>query len=228
MLGVISFATLALTISPATASPERRIVIHGSVKGSIVSLSVKRGHLVLKGRTARRVPAGCHLRRHPRTAICRLAGISSVELRMGPRGDLVQVERRLPVPLTVYLGPGSDKFVGGGEPDTCYPGGSRRNRCVGGGGSDVCITGPRNTDCVGGPGDDYCRARTGSDGCWGGPGRDVCVMGPGNDGCHGDGGDDRLYGGSGHDRLYGGRGHDYCNGRRGIGRSRGCDAGPRH
>ena len=101
----------------------------------------------------------------------------------------------LPVPLTAYLGSGSDKLIGNAEADTCYPQGTRRNRCIGGPGDDICISAPVNTDCVGGAGDDYCRVRDGSDGCWGGPGRDVCVMGSGHDGCHGEGGADRLYGG---------------------------------
>ena len=113
----------------------------------------------------------------PSAAVCSTRDVSSIEVQMGPSGDFVRVADALPVPLTVYLGDGSDKFIGSGERDTCFPGGARRNRCVGGGNDDVCITGPRNSDCVGGPGDDYCRHGDGSDGCWGGPGNDVCVMG---------------------------------------------------
>ncbi len=101
----------------------------------------------------------------------------------------------MPMPVVVYLGPGSDKFVGNAERDICFPGGARRNRCVGRGNNDVCITGPRNSDCVGGGGNDFCRHGAGSDGCWGGRGRDMCIMGPGMDGCHGGPGNDRLYGG---------------------------------
>ena len=32
------------------------------------------------------------------------------------------------------------EVIGNDEPDTCYSEGSRRNRCVGGGGNDVCVT----------------------------------------------------------------------------------------
>ena len=39
---------------------------------------------------------------------------------MGPADDKIQVEDRLPMPLTVHLGAGSDKFLGNDEPDTCY------------------------------------------------------------------------------------------------------------
>ena len=48
---------------------------------------------------------------------------------MGPSSDKVEVLDRLPIPLTVYLGAGSDKLIGNGEPDTCYPEGTKRNRC---------------------------------------------------------------------------------------------------
>jgi serralysin len=176
---------------------------------------------------SQRLSGGCRPAGHRGVAVCGLGHVGSIEVDTGQAGDKVEVLRKLPVPLTVHLGGGSDKFIGNGERDTCYPQGTRRNRCVGGGGRDVCLTGHRNTDCVGGPGNDYCRARGGSDGCWGGRGRDVCVMGGGHDGCHGEGGRDRLYGGPASDRLYGGPGFDYCDGGPGRGRSQGCEAGPR-
>jgi hypothetical protein len=50
---------------------------------------------------------------------------------MGPSGDRVRVRERLPVPLFVFLGGGSDKFIGYGERDFCFPEGARRNRCIG-------------------------------------------------------------------------------------------------
>ncbi|MDX6590341.1 MAG: hypothetical protein QOI84_1615 [Solirubrobacterales bacterium] len=227
----IAIAVLALLFVPSGASPAGQIVIYGSNSGSTLNLytSANGKRIVVKGKMARIKPKGCRFtRRHHMRAACRVAGAASIEIQMGPSGDFVRVNDRLPMPLTIHLGPGSDKFIGNGERDTCYSEGSRRNRCVGGAGNDVCITGPRNSDCVGGPGDDFCRTSTGSDGCWGGPGNDVCLMGPGQDGCHGEGGNDRLFGGSGHDQLYGGRGFDYCDGGRGIGKSHGCNAGPRH
>ena len=46
--------------------------------------------------------------------------------------------------------PARTKFIGNGEPDTCYSEGSRRNRCVGGSGRDICTTGNRNNDTVAG------------------------------------------------------------------------------
>jgi RTX calcium-binding nonapeptide repeat (4 copies) len=222
-------AALALLapVGESGASSTERVVIHGAHGGSTLTLGVRGDRLVVRGRMARAQPTGCRFKRHRMVAVCRLDHVEAVFLDMGPSGDRVTVADRLPVPVVVRLGDGSDKFVGNGERDFCYPGGNRRNRCVGGGGNDVCITGPRNSDCVGGRGDDYCEHGTGSDGCWGGPGHDVCKMGPGHDGCHGGPGNDVLYGGSSSDRLYGGGGQDHCDGGAGWGRSQSCESGPR-
>jgi Ca2+-binding RTX toxin-like protein len=203
-------------------------VIRGADSGSHLRLAVRGEHIVVDGHMAPGHPAGCRFTHGRSVAVCPLAGVGSVVVDMGPSSDKVEVLDRLPVPLTVFLGTGSDKLIGNSEPDACYPQGTRRNRCVGGAGNDVCIAGPRNTDCVGGPGNDLCKTSTGSDGCWGGPGRDVCHMGAGHDGCHGDGGNDRLFGGRASDQLYGGPGFDYCDGGRGVGRSHHCEAGPGH
>ena len=170
--------------------------------------------------------------------MCRLSDVGSILIEMGPSSDKVEVLDAMPVPVTVYLGDGSDKFLGNAEPDTCYPQAARRNRCYGGAGDDICITGPRNSDCVGDGGNDYCKHSTGSDGCWGDfstqpddprqglPGDDTCLMGPGKDGCHGGAGSDRLYEGSGTGKLYGGGGRDFCDGGPGVGRSYTCETGP--
>ena len=218
---------LVLTLFSAPATPQGQIVVHGAASGSHLRLSVDGSRLVVRGLMAHAKPSGCRFKRDRLIAVCRLSGAGSVVVNMGPSGDFVEVNDHLPIPLTVYLGNGSDKFIGNGERDTCYSEGARRNRCVGGGGDDVCITGQRNSDCVGGPGNDYCKHGAGSDGCWGGPGRDVCIMGPGQDGCHGEGGRDWLYGGSSPDKLYGGRDRDHCDGGPGWGYSLRCEAGPR-
>lgn len=225
---VAALATLALLVSPAAAaSPGGTIVLYGADSGSRLTLTVEHGRLVANGFMSREHPRGCRL--HGRMlAVCSLRGATAVELRMGPSGDFVEVAKKLPVPVIAHLGGGSDKFIGNGERDICYSEGARRNRCVGGPGNDVCITGQQNSDCVGGPGNDYCHTGDGSDGCWGGPGNDVCVMGPGEDGCHGEGGNDKLYGGPGADQLYGGAGWNFCDGLPGLGRSHECSAGPRH
>jgi RTX calcium-binding nonapeptide repeat (4 copies) len=226
---IVLCATVALVLALGddSATPQGRVVVHGAASGSHLELSMRGNRIVVRGLMARAKPTGCRFTRHRRVAVCPLRGVSSVAVDMGPSGDFVEVLDKLPVPLTVYLGDGSDKFIGNGERDTCYSQGAKRNRCIGRGGDDICITGQRNSDCVGGRGNDYCRHGAGSDGCWGGPGRDVCVMGPGQDGCHGDGGRDYLHGGRSPDRLYGGAGDDHCDGAEGWGKSQGCERGPR-
>lgn len=229
VVGLLLVIALIVLVIPSAATPARKIVIFGAQSGSTLTLS-KKHHgriIVVKGKMAHQQPRGCHFTKGHRKAVCRTRGVHRIELQMGRHGDMVRVKDKMPFPLVVYLGPGSDKFVGNAERDFCFPGGARRNRCIGRGNNDVCITGNRNSDCVGGGGNDYCRHGNGSDGCWGGRGNDICIMGPGRDGCHGGPGRDRLYGGPQADQLYGGRGWDYCNGQRGWGRSHRCDAGPR-
>jgi hypothetical protein len=220
------FAIACCLAGPAVATPGGEIVIHGASSGSHLTVSVSGNHLVVDGYMAPTDPAGCRFTDGRNGAVCPLRGADGLEIDMGPNGDLVEILDKLPVPLVAHLGSGSDKLVANGEPDTCYSEGSKRNRCVGGGGNDICITGNLNSDCVGGPGDDYCKHGDGSDGCWGGPGNDICVMGAGQDGCHGGAGNDRLYGGPGADQLYGGPGRDFCSGGPGWGKSHECETGP--
>jgi hypothetical protein len=211
----------------ASASPRGGIIlIRGADSGSHLRLTVDGSELLVNGKMTAERPSGCRLARGYGAASCRLAEASSVIVEMGSANDKVEVLDPLPVPLTAYLGSGSDKLIGNAEADTCYPQGSPRNRCVGGAGDDTCISGPENTDCVGDAGNDYCKTSDGSDGCWGGPGRDECVMGDGQDGCHGEGGADRLFGGAGNDQLYGGAGSDYCDGGPGVGHSHECEGEP--
>jgi hypothetical protein len=218
-------AGLWLSLPADQAAPAGELTIRGASPGSHLRLTPSGNHLVVDGWLAASGSDGCR-REHGHVAVCPLGGVDSINVVMGPHGDMVEVLRKLPVPLTIYLGDGSDKFIGNGERDTCYSEGARRNRCVGGPADDICITGNQNSDCVGGEGDDYCETGAGSDGCWGGPGDDVCRMGSGQDGCHGEGGSDRLFGGPNPDRLYGGGGSDRCDGGPGWGRSEECESGP--
>lgn len=219
-------AALTLVATPGVAVPEGSIAIRGVASGTHLRLSVDGGHLFVSGPMAS-LSRNCRFTSGNGRAVCTLRGVGSIEIETGPSDDKVEVLDRLPVPLTVYLGDGSDKLIGNAEADICFPQGTPRNRCIGGGGDDVCISAPINTDCVGEGGNDYCKTSDGSDGCWGGPGRDVCIMGAGHDGCHGEGGADKLYGGRHSDRLYGGGGEDHCDGGPGVGRSQECEDGPR-
>ncbi len=221
-------AAIAICALPSTASPAGRIVVFGTASGSHLQLTRDGSNVVVEGTMASAQPQGCRLTAGRHVAVCPIAGAGGIEVDMGAGDDFVEVLDPLPFALTAHLGSGEDKFIGNAEKDICFPEGSRRNRCIGGGGDDVCITGALNSDCVGGPGNDYCRTSTGSDGCWGGPGNDVCYMGSGQDGCHGEGGNDRLFGEVDPDQLYGGEGFDFCDGGPGPGYSRECESGPRH
>jgi len=224
---ILLLAISGLLVAPTVATTAGHIVIYGAASGAHLTLSNEGGRVVVKGFQSSSHPHGCRLSANRMRAVCPTRHATAIEVITGPSNDFVRVLDPLPFPLTTHLGDGSDKFIGSAESDTCFSEGSRRNRCIGGAGDDVCITGMRNSDCVGNAGNDYCRHQFGSDGCWGGPGNDICVMGPGQDGCHGDSGNDRLYGGRQSDQLYGGTGHDYCDGQQGWGKSHGCDAGPR-
>jgi Ca2+-binding RTX toxin-like protein len=225
-LAILAVAALALLATAGSATPEGRIVIRGAETGTHLRLSVSGSDLIVTGPMAE-ATEGCRFVRGHGAATCPLGDAGSLEVDTGPSDDKVEVLDRLPLPLTAYLGAGSDKLIGNGEPDTCYPQRTPRNRCIGEGGNDVCVSAPVNTDCVGGRGDDYCKTSDGSDGCWGGPGDDTCLMGGGQDGCHGEAGDDRLYGGPDGDRLYGGGGTDYCDGEPGLGKAQECELRPR-
>lgn len=225
---IFALALTALLVAPSVATPAGQISIFGADSGTHLTMTVDNGRLVVTGPMSAEHPHGCHLSGDLMKAVCPLAEASSIEVTLGPSGDFLEVADPMPVPITAYLGSGSDKMIGNAEPDTCYSQGSRRNRCIGGAGNDICITGEKNSDCVGDAGNDYCETADGSDGCWGGEGDDICKMGPGQDGCHGEGGNDRLYGGANPDQLYGGTGWDYCNGGPGRGKSHSCDAGPQH
>jgi Ca2+-binding RTX toxin-like protein len=230
LIGMLVLAPGAGSTSQSVSYESGTLVVSGSSNGDHIVLGMTDDgrHFEIGGYVPGRLPSNCSSADQDRLVRCATGGVEGMEVDSNGGGDLVEVSDALPVPLTIRLGVGSDKFIGNGEKDTCYPGGSRRNRCIGGAGDDVCITGPRNSDCVGGPGEDYCQHSSGSDGCWGGPGDDVCRMGPGHDGCHGEGGNDRLYGGASSDQLYGGPGNDYCDGGPGVGKSHTCEHGPRN
>jgi Ca2+-binding RTX toxin-like protein len=224
-LAAFGAAALLLLVTAGVAAPEGRIVIHGAEPATHLRLSLSGGELIVTGPMAE-ATEGCRLAADKGAAACPLADVGQVEVDTGPGEDKVEVLDKLPVPLIAYLGAGSDKLIGNGERDFCHPQGTPRNRCIGGGGNDVCVAAPVNTDCVGGPGDDYCKTSDGSDGCWGGPGNDICLMGAGQDGCHGEAGNDVLFGGPAGDQLYGGEGSDFCDGGSGAGRSQACEREP--
>src|SRR4051794_33858902 len=126
-IGLVAVVALAL---PGSATTAGKIVIFGSDKGSTLTLHKKHGKIIVRGRMAHRHPRGCHFRRGHRVAVCQERHKQVIEIKMGRRGALVRIAEKMPMPVVVYPGPGSDKFVGNGGRDVCSPGGARRNRCV--------------------------------------------------------------------------------------------------
>src|SRR3954452_19140930 len=99
-------AALVLSLLSSSATSTSQIVLHGAASGSTLRLSVHGPRLVAKGLMAHAHPAGCRFKRFRRIAVCRLSGAGAIEVDMGPSGDFVKVEDRLPLPLTVHLGGG--------------------------------------------------------------------------------------------------------------------------
>lgn len=140
-----------LLAAPTPAAPAGRVVIHGVESGSRLRLTASGSNIVVDGYMAPERPVDCRLTRGRDAAVCPLAGAAAIEVDMGPSGDKVEVLDRLPLPLTAYLGSGSDKFIGNGEADTCYPQGGN-DRLFGGSGADQLYGGPGFDYCDGGPG----------------------------------------------------------------------------
>jgi len=116
LTAVVVLAFFGLTSS---ASPRGGIVlIRGADAGSHLRLTVSSGELLVNGQLAAEVPSGCRLAPGYSAASCGLAEISSVVIEMGSANDKITVLDPLPVPLTAYLGSGSDKLIGNTEDDT--------------------------------------------------------------------------------------------------------------
>jgi hypothetical protein len=129
LAALCGIVALCIAFVPTSASPKGRVAkgqvtISGGNRSAHVRIYAVRNTLSVTGGDVK----GCRQSTKPG---CSLAGVSSVLVRMGPYPDKVEVLDPLPVPLTVHLGGGSDKFIGNGEPDRCYSEGSIRNRCIG-------------------------------------------------------------------------------------------------
>src|SRR5262245_6734095 len=124
ILGVLAAGLFGAGSDASTQGP---IVIRGASSGSHLRLTVHGPQLVVRGHLGRTPPIGCRLTQGHGAAACGLRGASAIVIEMGPNSDKVEVLDPLPIPLTAYLGPGSDKLIGNAERDTCYPQGTRRN-----------------------------------------------------------------------------------------------------
>jgi uncharacterized secreted protein with C-terminal beta-propeller domain len=117
--------------------------------------------------------------------------------------------------VTVLGGPGDDRILGAGEPDTFY-GGPGDDRLDGGGGDDHLFGDAGGDRALGGDGDDEVRGGPGNDLLAGSFGADALFGDKGLDRLRGGDGDDSLDGGVGNDRLTGGAGADSLAGGKGA------------
>src|SRR4051794_23177053 len=113
MRRILLTATLTAALmatSVAAVSGAGQIVIRGADSGSHLHLKVSGDTLVVHGYMASQAPDGCRFTQFRTDAVCSLAGVDSIQIVMGPSGDKIEVDDALPVPLTTYLGRGSDKL----------------------------------------------------------------------------------------------------------------------
>lgn len=98
----------------------------------------------------------------PNQLICQAPLITGFEVNAGLGDDVVEVARRVSIPVTLRGGAGDDTLLGGG-------------------GNDKLIGGPGNDTLIGRGGDDSLYGGPGNDTLVGGRGEDTCVGGPGDD-----------------------------------------------
>ncbi len=154
---------------------------------------------------------GSQLRITTGTASITLAdSVRTVNIVAGDGDDtitLTDVNRTLPVAITLDLGAGNDRFIGSNAKLGVVP-----LQVLGGAGNDT-LDGTSGTDIFdGGDGNDVINGADGVDTLRGGIGDDTIGGGTGGDSLLGDDGADSLNGDDGNDIVLGGTGNDVLNG----------------
>jgi Ca2+-binding RTX toxin-like protein len=172
-------------------------------------------------------------RTNPTTVTCPSAGVTTIEIRLGPQDDRVTVNPAVSVATRLFGEAGNDSLSGGGG-DDLLDGGIGSDTLAGQGGRDsadysartapVSLSLNGNADdgeagegdnvandveiLTGGAGDDQLAGNDADNALLGNAGNDMLGGGSGNDQLDGGAGDDRLAGGAGADTLTGGDGND--------------------
>jgi Ca2+-binding RTX toxin-like protein len=170
------------------------------------------------------------------TATCPVAGVTAVELRVGPQDDQITVAQAMTVATRLFGEAGNDRLTGGGG-DDFLDGGIGSDTVSGGAGHDTADYSTRTAPVsvslngtaddgeagegdnvgndvevlVGGSGDDQLAGNDGDNALLGNAGNDILGGGGGNDQLDGGAGNDMLAGGTGSDTLTGGDGNDTAN-----------------
>ena len=177
------------------------------------------------------------VRRTTRTTItCPVAGVTSIEIRVGPQDDRVTLDPAVSVAGRLFGEAGTDRLTGGSG-DDLLDGGPGGDVLGGGAGRDtadysarvapvsVSLNGSADDGeggeadnvgndvevIVGGSADDQLAGNDGDNALLGNAGNDILGGGGGNDQLDGGAGDDTLAGGTGSDTLAGGDGTDTAN-----------------
>ena len=173
---IVGVLAASLSVAGSDAPSQGPIMIRTADSGSHLRLAIRGTQLLVHGHMARTQPVGCRFSRGRSAATCALRSASAVVVEMGPSDDKIEVLDPLPVPLTAYLGSGSDKLIGNAEADQTSAG---SDGCWGGPGPDVCRMGRGQDGCHGEAGDDRLYGGPAGDQLYGGKGSDYCDGGPG-------------------------------------------------
>jgi len=229
LLAALAAAILAVPIAGAHAK------VRASVSGSLLTVTGGRGsdRIVVVCRNGLVKVSG----KNPRTGAIGCGKVSEVDAVAGRGNDRVDLsgvgpdrgfgQRDLPggfghgTGAAADLGPGSDRYVGGGSAfnlalagsgDDRMTGGRFRDSLQGGSGNDSGVSGAGRDILLGNSGDDKLNGGADDDLLSGNSGNDVLIGGAGADLLGGGLGMDRLFGGPGPDQLIGGPGKDRLNG----------------
>lgn len=221
----------ALLVLPGAAQAK----VSSSLSGSLLTVSGSRGsdHIVVVCRNGLVRVNG----KSPRGAAIGCPKVSEVDVVAGRGNDRVDLsgvgpdkgfgQRDLPggfghgTGAAADLGPGNDRYRGGGSAfnlvlagagDDRLRGGRFRDSLQGGSGNDTAVAGAGRDILLGNSGNDKLNGGADDDLLSGNAGDDVLIAGAGTDLLGGGAGMDRLFGGPGPDQLIGGPGKDRLNG----------------
>jgi Ca2+-binding RTX toxin-like protein len=181
MKKAILIAIMALAACPAppapAAEPQLTVLLAGGAEENRISIAISADGRSYVIDSIVALEVGGEVCWHPEgqetELLCEATAIGGFEVNAGAGDDLVSVDPKVRIPVTLRGGPGADRLSGGGGDDKL----------------------------VGGGGDDILSGRGGNDSLFGGPENDLLFGGSGDDLLSGGSGVDRLHGQSGQNEL---------------------------
>jgi len=214
-----SFDTQAV-VTGARVSGDGQLQIIGTSHHDLILVHHHRSHVHVLQRSGWR---------HHQHSRLRADELQSVLIVACEGHDIIHVDPRLELPVTVLAGGGNDRVFTGRGNDTIDGGPGRDfiwshggndtiidlsgdNKIWSGSGDDSIGTGAGDDWIWTDGGDDVIEPGNGRNRVWAGSGNDIIRSGSGDDWLGGGAGNDILFGGAGKDDLDGGAGHDFLNG----------------